>query len=53
MKQFTIIWVRQAIFGQGFCKSTEKVLGAKATLRVLKSIRGGKFPALAVWVTCE
>jgi len=53
MKQFTIIWVRQAFFGQGFYKSTEQVLGAKAALRVLKNIRSGKNPAITFWVTCE
>ena len=53
MKQFTITYVRQAFFGQGFRKSTIEVLGAKAALRVLKSIRGGKNPALVVWLTCE
>ena len=53
MKQFIIIYVRQAFFGQGFRKSTEQVLGAKAALRVLKSIRGGKNPAIKIWVTCK
>ena len=53
MKQFTITYVSQRFFGQGFARHTEQVLGAKAAWRVLKSIRGGKNPALVVWVTCE
>lgn len=53
MKQFTITYVSQRFFGQGFARHTEQVLGAKAALRVLKSIRSGKNPAVVVWVTCE
>ena len=53
MKQFTITYVSQRFFGQGFASHTEQVLGAKAAWRVLKSIRGGKNPALVVWVTCK
>ena len=53
MKEFTITYARQALFGQGFRRFTEKVTGAKAALRMLKSIRGGKNPALLVWVTCK
>lgn len=53
MKQFTITYVSQRFFGQGFARHTEQVLGAKAALRVLKSIRGGKNPALVVWVSCR
>lgn len=53
MKQFTITYVSQRFFGQGFARHTERVVGAKAALRVLKSIRGGKNPAVVVWVTCE
>jgi hypothetical protein len=53
MKQFTITYAAQAFFGQGFRTHTERVVGAKAALRVLKSIRGGKNPAVVVWVTCE
>lgn len=53
MKQFTIVYVAQAFFGQGFRKHTEKVCGAVSAHRVLKSIRGGKNPAVMVWVTCE
>lgn len=52
MKQFTITYVSQRFFGQGFARHTEQVLGAKAAWRVLKSIRGGKNPALVVWVSC-
>jgi len=52
MKQFTIVYVSQAFFGQGFRTHTEKVMGAIAAHRMLKRIRGGKNPALAVWVTC-
>ena len=53
MKQFTITYVAQRFFGQGFARHTEQVVGAKAALRVLKSIRGGKNPALMVWVSCR
>lgn len=53
MKQFTITYVSQRFFGQGFASHTERVVGAKAALRVLKSIRGGKNPALVVWVSCR
>lgn len=53
MKQFTITYVSQRFFGQGFARHTEQVLGAKAALQVLKSIRGGKNPALVVWVSCR
>jgi hypothetical protein len=53
MKQFTITYVSQRFFGQGFARHTEQVLGAKAALRMLKSIRGGKNPALVVWVSCR
>lgn len=53
MKQFTITYVSQRFFGQGFASHTERVVGAKAALRVLKSIRGGKNPALVVWVSCH
>lgn len=53
MKQFTISYVAQAFFGQGFRKHTERVWGAVNAHRVLKSIRGGKNPALVVWVTCK
>ena len=53
MKQFTITYVSQRFFGQGFANHTERVIGAKAALRVLKSIRGGKNPALVVWVSCR
>ena len=52
MKQFTITYVSQAFFGQGFRTHTEMVTGALAAHRMLKSIRGGKNPALAVWITC-
>ena len=53
MKQFTIIYVSQRFFGQGFARHTEQVLGAKAALQVLKSIRGGKNPAIKIWITCK
>lgn len=53
MKQFIITYAAQAFFGQGFRTHTECVVGAKAALRVLKSIRGGKNPAVVVWITCE
>ena len=53
MKQFAITYVSQRFFGQGFAIHTERVVGAKAALRVLKSIRGGKNPALVVWVSCR
>lgn len=53
MKQFIITYVSQRFFGQGFARHTECVIGAKAALRVLKSIRGGKNPALMIWVTCK
>ena len=52
MKQFTITYAAQAFFGQGFRTHTEKVCGAVAAHRVLKSIRAGKNPAVAVWITC-
>ena len=53
MKQFIITYVSQRFFGQGFATHTERVAGAKAALRVLKSIRGGKNPAIKIWVTCK
>lgn len=53
MMQFTITYVTQRFFGQGFSRHTECVVGAKAALRVLKRIRRGIGPALMVWVTCE
>jgi hypothetical protein len=53
MMQFTITYVTQRFFGQGFSRHTECVVGAKAALRVLKRIRSGIGPALMVWVTCE
>lgn len=42
MKQFTITYAAQAFFGQGFRTHTEKVWGAVAAHRVLKSIRAGR-----------
>ena len=53
MKEVIITYVSQKFFGQGFVRHTERAVGAKAALRVLKSIRGGKYPALMVWVTCK
>ena len=53
MKMFTITYASQAFFGQGFATHTEKAFGSKATLRVLKSIRSGKNPAILVWITCK
>ena len=47
------LFVELRAYGQGFARHTECVVGAKAALRVLKSIRGGKNPAVVVWVTCE
>ena len=52
MKKFTITYARQAFFGQGFRTSTHEVWGAVNAHRVLKSIRAGKNPAVAVWITC-
>ena len=52
MKQFTITYVSQRFFGQGFARHTERVVGAKAALRVLKSIRAGKNPAVWVSISC-
>lgn len=51
MKQFTINYVRQIFFGLGFARHSVQVLGAQAAARVLKDIRRGKNPALAVWVS--
>lgn len=53
MMQFTITYVTQRFFGQGFSKHTRTVWGAVAAHRVLKNIRSGIGPALMVWVTCE
>jgi len=53
MKQFIIVYISQRFFGQGFSAHTEYVVGAKAALRVLKSIRGGKNPPVKIWVTCK
>ena len=53
MKQFTITYVSQRFFGQGFARHTEKVWGAVNAHRVLKSIRAGKNPAVVVWVSCR
>lgn len=52
MKQFTITYAAQAFFGQGFRTHTEKVWGAVAAHRVLKSIRAGRNPAVWVSITC-
>ena len=53
MKQFTITYVCQAYFGQGFRTHTEKVWGALDAYVMLKRIRSGKNPALMIWITCK
>lgn len=57
MMTFTITYVYQCLFGQGFRSSTVSVVGAKAAKRVLDRIRGEganePYAALMVWVTCE
>ena len=52
MKKFIIRYATQAFFRQGFCMHTEEVWGAVNAHRMLKSIRAGKYPAVAVWITC-
>ena len=57
MLTFTITYVYQCLFGQGFRSSTVSVIGAKAAKRVLDRIRGEvrnePYAALKVWITCK
>ena len=53
MKKFTITYVAQDFFSQGFRKHTREVWGAVNAHRVLGEIRSMRNAPVVLWVTCE